>query len=104
MNIRRRWESGTYQRGIFNARNLEEAITGIAVVIFIGAVAFILVQLNGCAAREQGSLPAYCYNEELYTAALLRCVDKAETLAESKQCREAVDNSCGIVQTVTVRK
>lgn len=38
--------------------------------------------------------------EARYTAALLRCVDKSETLAESKACRKQVDAAYGITETV----
>jgi hypothetical protein len=34
--------------------------------------------------------------ESTYTAALLRCVDKAQTLAESKACRSLVDAQFGV--------
>ncbi len=33
-----------------------------------------------------------------YTARLMRCVDKAETLAESKSCRAGVDTKLGVNQ------
>ncbi|MCW5834507.1 MAG: hypothetical protein KIS78_19050 [Labilithrix sp.] len=39
--------------------------------------------------------------EGAYGAALLRCVDEAETLAESKACRARVDEQWGITQTAT---
>jgi hypothetical protein len=44
-------------------------------------LAAVAALLCGCAASLEGS----------YTAALLRCVDKSETLAESKACRASVD-------------
>jgi hypothetical protein len=34
--------------------------------------------------------------EGAYTAALLRCVDKSATLAESKACRSGVDAQFGV--------
>jgi hypothetical protein len=34
--------------------------------------------------------------ESAYTAALLRCVDKAETISDSKACRAQVDKQFGI--------
>ena len=40
-------------------------------------------------------------SEAAYTAALLRCVDKSDTLAESKACRQLVDAQYGIAVTVT---
>lgn len=39
--------------------------------------------------------------EAAYGAALLRCVDDAETLAESRSCRAKVNAEWGIVETVT---
>lgn len=76
----------------------------IAPVLFLCALGYIIFRSLGCRAPEPGSLPAYCTDDKLYTAALLRCVDKSDTLAQSKQCREAVDYSCGIIQTITVTK
>jgi hypothetical protein len=34
--------------------------------------------------------------EAVYTAELLRCVDKADTLVESKACRHTVDAKFGV--------
>jgi len=34
--------------------------------------------------------------ESAYTAALLRCVDRAETLAESRSCRQNVNGAYGV--------
>lgn len=48
---------------------------------------------------EVPSTPAYCRDEDLYAAALVRCVDKAKTRAESKSCRVEVDRTCGITST-----
>lgn len=45
--------------------------------------------LTGCAATAEAA----------YTGALLRCVDKAETLAESRECRRHVDGDYGITVT-----
>lgn len=87
-----------------NGRNIEQALTGVCVLVFLGAVLFIAAQLFGCRPPQPGALPAYCTEEALYTAALLRCVDKAETLAQSQMCRQNVDYTCGIRQTVTVGK
>ncbi|MBX3202324.1 MAG: hypothetical protein KF894_29620 [Labilithrix sp.] len=39
--------------------------------------------------------------EAAYGAALLRCVDEAGTLAESKACRARVDAEWGITQTAS---
>jgi hypothetical protein len=38
--------------------------------------------------------------EAAYTLELTRCVDKANTLAESKACRRRVNEQWGIVETV----
>jgi hypothetical protein len=45
-------------------------------------------QLAGCHPAQTA--------EVTYTAALLRCVDKSETLAESKACRSLVDAQFGV--------
>lgn len=81
-------------------RDIEQALSGVAVLVFIAAVGFIGVHcLMACKPAETGNLPRYCVDEALYTAALMRCVDKAQTLAESQMCRQQVDYSCGIRQT-----
>lgn len=86
-------------------RNIKDALSGLAILLFFAAMIFVGLRcMAGCKAPEPGSLPAYCTNEALYTAKLVRCVDDAETLAASKQCRANVDYSCGIVQTITVKK
>ena len=54
---------------------------------------WIAVRLTGCASATE---------EARYTTALLRCVDKSETLAESRACRERVDGDFGV--TLTNRK
>ena len=41
--------------------------------------------------------------ESAYTAELVQCVDKSETLAESKACRALVDARWGVTQTVTTK-
>lgn len=48
MNTRQRWVSGVWRRGFFDARAIEQALTGVAVVIFIGAVAFVCAFLVNC--------------------------------------------------------
>lgn len=75
----------------------------VEAAIFLVAVAGMVALLNGCTPRTEqpASLPDYCTVEAKYTKALLSCVEKADTLAESKQCRESVDYSCGIVQNIT---
>jgi hypothetical protein len=71
------------------------------VVFLVGLVGLVAIALNLCdckPAAEPSALPRFCTSEELYTAELVRCVDRAETLAQSQQCRSAVDYRCGIVQ------
>jgi hypothetical protein len=88
-----------------NGYHIREALRGLAVLLLIGALILVAGRiLAGCKAPEPGTLPRYCTEEALYTAKLLRCVDDAKTLAESQQCRANVDYSCGIIQTITVKK
>ena len=46
-------------------------------------------------------LLAGCGGAATYQAALLRCVDQAQTLAESKACRQLVDAQYGITETAS---
>lgn len=87
-------------------------MNGLAIRAALGPIFFILGVVGvvafahawcGCAARQPGDLPAYCYSEELYTAKLLRCVDDAETLAQSQMCRQQTDYTCGIRQTTRAK-
>jgi hypothetical protein len=66
--------------------------------------ALALMLLTGCHDGAGPRVPGFCADEKLYTAALLRCVDKATTIVESKACRAEVDKTCGISETVTVRR
>jgi hypothetical protein len=50
--MRQRWVSGVWRRGFFDARAVEQAITGIAVVVFLAAVAFVCIQLMSCKPAE----------------------------------------------------
>jgi hypothetical protein len=61
----------------------------VASGLVLFALLFVVGHCSGC-----GWLPGDDASEaELaYRAALLRCVDKATTLAESKACRKQVDN------------
>lgn len=88
------------------SRDLSEALSGVAVLVFLGAVGFILARiLTGCTPRTyDAQYPSYCYEEALYTAAQLRCVDAARDLGESRECRRKLAESCGIAETVTVRR
>ena len=65
--------------------------TGLAVF----ALLFVVSRCTGCA-----QLPGdEASDAELaYRAKLLRCVDKAKTLPESKACRKSVDDSLGVNQ------
>ena len=65
----------------------------VEVCAFLFAVAFLVGLLNGCASRDAAAA------EAAYTADHLRCVDKATTLEESRECRASVDRKYGIVQT-----
>lgn len=83
-------------------RDLRESLSGVAVLVFLAAVGFIAARiLIGCKPRpaDGPTLPGYCYDDKLFTAAHLRCVDRAATLEESRACRRAVDESCGITET-----
>lgn len=71
------------------------ALAIFAVLIIVG------VALSGCASKGP-TVPAYCTNEPAFTAALLRCVDKSDTREQSRACRKAVHEACGIVETVSV--
>lgn len=85
-----------------NLRAFDSVATCIGALLLLFVAAFwVFVLLAGCTPQSANSLPAYCTNEPLYTAALLACVDKSETLSESKSCRESVDRTCGITQTIT---
>ena len=83
-------------------KEIRDALAPVCVVIFVAALGFLAVRLlAGCAPHAEGpTLPAYCTNEAAYTAKLLRCVDDASTLAESQMCRQRVDYTCGIRETV----
>lgn len=61
-------------------------LDGVTVLAFVGAI----LLLCRCAA------PAKTAAESAYGASLLRCVDEAKTLAESKACRAAVDARWGV--------
>lgn len=65
-------------------------LDGVAVLSFVGAVLFVARVAAGC------SGPAKTAAETAYGASLLRCVDEARTLAESKACRAAVDARWGV--------
>lgn len=55
------------------------------------ALALTLI-LIGCSSQQTAATTV----ESAYTAELVRCVDKAKTLAESKACRAEVDKAFGV--------
>lgn len=73
----------------------------VAVALFFVALGFVL---GPCASLVACTPPATAQQaaaEGAYGAALLRCVDEAETLEQSKACRASVDEQWGITQTAT---
>lgn len=56
-------------------------------------IPLVLILTLGCKSPEQAPATAA---ESAYTAALLRCVDQAKTLEESRECRRKVDLAWGI--------
>lgn len=74
--------------------NTREWTTAFAISgIIVGA----LVHCTACTPAPK--VPAYCTDEALFTAALIRCVDKSSTLQESRKCRADVHARCGITLT-----
>lgn len=67
---------------------------------YLIAVGFGLLGFLAIAKCTACGTPAQDASEAAYTAALLRCVDKAETLAESRMCRRTVDAQWGITEVV----
>jgi len=64
----------------------------VAVSLAVFAVLFVVGHCAGCRANDPS-------DEELaYRGALLRCVDKATTLAESKACRKEADRLFNVRQ------
>jgi hypothetical protein len=69
-----------------------------AVVLFIAGMGL------GAACSPRGpQLPAYCTDEVAFTAVLVRCVDASATREESRKCRAAAHEKCGIVMTTSAR-
>lgn len=62
------------------------------VIPWLAVAAFVL---DGC---KQPQTQAQVAAEGAYGAALLRCVDKATTLAESKTCRAKVNAEWGVTE------
>lgn len=66
------------------------------------AFALFLFAVGCCVGHAAGCKPPQTIEqaaaEGAYGAALLRCVDEATTLQESKACRERVDREWGITQ------
>lgn len=77
--------------------NRREWTTAIA----LGALIFGGLVQCGCAPAP--TVPAYCTDEKLFTAALLRCVDKSADLPASRKCRADVHARCGITLTSSAR-
>lgn len=67
----------------------------VATGLALFALLYVIGHCSGCA-----QLPGdEASDAELaYRAKLLRCVDKAKTLPESKACRKSVDDSLGVNQ------
>jgi hypothetical protein len=84
-----------------NLRALDTALSSVIALLAVTVIGlFFFEHCTGCTPAAPGpKLPSYCSSEPLYTAALLACVDKAETLSESKMCRETVDKTCGFTTT-----
>lgn len=67
----------------------------IAMSLALFALAWIVAPCTGCSRPPTAAQAAA---EGAYGAALLKCVDDAKTLAESKACRARVDAEWGVVQ------
>ena len=65
----------------------------LGMILALYALGFIVGHLTGCKPSQLGATAA----ESAYTGELLRCVDNANTLAESRACRADVDLRWGIV-------
>jgi hypothetical protein len=76
-------------------QHIKEALSPIVFLVAgVGLIAIGLGFCDGCASPQAAAA------EAAYTADHLRCVDKAATLEESRECRASVDRKYGIVQTV----
>lgn len=62
--------------------------------LFLFALAFVCAR---CKPSQLGASAA----ESAYTGQLLRCVDQATSLAESRACRQRVDKEWGITEVAT---
>lgn len=62
----------------------------------------LYASLVACGAPSPKAPPAYCADQALFTATLLRCVDKSSTREQSRACRRDVHASCGFVETLSV--
>jgi hypothetical protein len=73
----------------------------LSVTLTLFAVAFAVSSgMEACTPHRFDDTAATAA-ESAYTADLLRCVDKAATLAESRACREVVDAKWGITHVRT---
>jgi hypothetical protein len=64
------------------------------------AWAMITLAVAGCRLSQRETEAAQDAAEHSYGGALLKCVDDAQTLAESKACRARVDREWGVTSTV----
>lgn len=70
---------------------------GLAFALFLYGVGSAFGHATGC--QPVPLTHAQAAAEGAYGAALLKCVDDARTLAESKACRARVDSEWHVVQT-----
>lgn len=73
----------------------------IQMALFLFALGCIVGHLTGCSPGP--TVPAYCTNEALFTAALVRCVDASSTREQARECNRQVHERCGISLTVSQR-
>ncbi len=73
-------------------RSTREVVAFVCVVL-VASLGLVMCRPPG-SAHEAAA-------EAAYAGELLRCVDKATTLAESKACRAEVDRRWNITQTTT---
>lgn len=80
-------------KAVHGAMLAEVVTVGLAFLAFV----FALHLCTGCSSPQPTA--AQVAAEGAYGAALLKCVDDAKTLQESKACRARVDAEWGITQT-----
>lgn len=89
-----RW---TQRLPLWSLRSLELLITAVLPVCVLLSYGACVYAVASCATRTPADVAA----ESEYTVELLRCVDRAHTLAESKACRQEVNRRWQITETVT---